>query len=273
MSSKTSEVRQVSIDSFLVKKTKKKQKSLEDDQITDDVETFFNDKCAEAFQSTESDSNVEELCSNYKETLKINEVQLKHAKKLLKESAKIILEKELLIKNLEEKIAVPSNDQRKKDLFKKFENKFDWIDLENLRSVKPGAKFDSTFVLNLVRLLYGSDLSKLKNKSVTGKIYKGERKDPLTPEKKSLITEIIKERISSEQDNTAAQRMKQISRHMRAAIYNINNTSNAKLSKPQEMNLAPDPPHEPKEISSTQQEMFLVSNTTVYKFQYAAKRL
>lgn len=175
MSSKTSEVRQVSIDSFLVKKTKKKKK------ITDDVETFFNDKCAEAFQSSES--NVEELCSNYKETLKFNEVQLKHAKKLLKESAKIILEKELLIKKLEEKIAKPSNDQRKKDLFKKFENKFDWIDLENLRSVKPGAKFDSTFVLNLVRLLYGSDLSKLKNKNVTGKIYKGERKDPLTPEK------------------------------------------------------------------------------------------
>lgn len=218
-SKKKPDSKQTSISSFLTTKTK----SLGNEVITDEsVETFFNDKCAEVFEPT-IDNNLKELCSNYKEKLKVNELQLKHAKSLLKESMQLIFEKDLKLKSLECKLSEVSLNDERQTFFKNFEKEIGSEDLDQLRKIKLGPQFDSTFVLSLMRILYRSNLSTLRTKSVTGRKFKGENRTPLTPKKK-LIESMMTERIERENKNDAEKRIGKIGIHLKSAIWNINNS-------------------------------------------------
>lgn len=57
---------------------------------------------------------------------------------------------------------------------------------------------DSTYVLELLRILYRKDLNKLNTRTATGqtKIKEGIKMSPLTPEKKYYIVKKLEKRIS-----------------------------------------------------------------------------
>lgn len=236
--------KQKSIGSFLIRKTKPSQS----ETITD-TESLFQKKCEEVFEKKQEE-DLEELCTTYKEKLKVNEIQLKHAKSLLKESVKLNFEKDLKIKKLQEEVKETANRQ---ELFKDFEKQIHPKDMEFLRSIKPGPKADSSAVLSMMRILYRSNLSILKNKSVSGKSFKGQAKEPLTPKKKQLIQAMMTERIQSEKTSNTEERIAKTSRHLRAAICNINNSKYT--TEPE------DPKHLQKESTTITQELSCVSET------------
>lgn len=238
--------KQKSIGSFLIRKTKPSQS----EKITD-VNEFFEKKCEEVFEK-KREEDVEDLCTAYAEKLKVNEMQLKHAKSLLKESVKLNFEKDLKIKSLQEEVKQTTNRQ---ELFKDFENQIQPKDMENLRSIKPGPKADSSVVLSMMRILYRPNLSILKNKSVSGKSFKGQAKEPLTPKKIKLIQAMMTERIQSENTSDTEERIAKTSRHLRAAICNINKSKYT--TEPE------DPKHLQKESTTITQELSCASETNI----------
>lgn len=122
-----------------------------------------------------------ECCETYKK-------ELKRAKVLLKQSGEIILEKEIQIKNLQNQI----QKNKKNILFIDFEDRFDSKDLKTIRSVKTGISNDSAFVRLTLAALYKNKEHILKNRSLVGRKHSGVKKDALTPEKKSIIYNMLR---------------------------------------------------------------------------------
>lgn len=110
-------------------------------------------------------------------------------KKLLNESTKINLQKDIQIQKISsEKYSDSSNE----GLFVQFQGKFSEDTLKKLRSLGVNAGADSGFILKCVEFLYGDDLEKLKNRTAS---IPTNSKTPFTPEKQKIITEIYKERL------------------------------------------------------------------------------
>lgn len=206
------EKNQPAITSFL--QTKNNQKILEE-KNTNNVDRFMNEKSESVFNSSNTGSELDSLCSQYAEKLKVQDVKLKHAMQLLKESAKVNLEKDLKIKMLKNQL------KEKNLIFAAFETKIGEKNITFLRSVKSGEKNDSTFVYHLMQILYESCEDTLQNKSATGKKFKGVSKEPLSPEKKSLINSMLIERIANEKCDPES-RIKKLNTHIKSAIKNIN---------------------------------------------------
>lgn len=120
---------------------------------------------------------------------------LKHA---LKTSNRLCVSKDVKIERLlkeRAKITVGKLEQ-KPVMFKKFEENIDPATLKKLRNIQMGQKQDSSFVLLLVRHFYWNDLSILFNRTASGK-----GKTPITPAKKTVMQEILKERVLLEESD------------------------------------------------------------------------
>lgn len=107
-------------------------------------------------------SDVNESSQIVKKTTKKAEKCLSYAKKLLKESNALNLEKDIKLKHLlkqNDGIGACSNGK----LFVKHSQYFEPEELKTIRSSMPGLKSDSNFILNIIRSLYkGKELEKLK---------------------------------------------------------------------------------------------------------------
>lgn len=79
-----------------------------------------------------------------------------------------------------------------------------------------------------MKYLYTQNLIALKGKSVTGKSTKGNAKEPVTPKKYEVLTQMLKERIQSivVKDSTECQsRIKALNNLIKNAINNINRST------------------------------------------------
>lgn len=165
---------------------------------------------------------VEELnkkCSAYKSRAENAEIQLKHAKLALKKSASISLEKDMMIQELQQKLKKTTKEPVK-SIFQGFDSKFTGDELIQIRSVQRGANNDSTFVLKIAKALYKNEFVKLEKKSVTGRSTNSD-KAPVTPLKRDIIENMLKERISDEKDGNLNERLKKVNAHIKTAITNI----------------------------------------------------
>lgn len=157
----------------------------------------------------------------YKQKLKLTETKLKIAQMALKKSAAVNLEKDLRIQMLEKKAASQNTSITFTDAFENFVSHFSPNVLTYLRSIMPGSRNDSTFVTKIVHSLYENDLLSLGKKTVTGKGRKNDNKSMLTPEKTSIVKDMLLERITIEQDPDSLTRLKRLNSLLNIAIQNI----------------------------------------------------
>lgn len=109
--------------------------------------------------------------------------------------------------------------------FVKFSEKFRDSQLAQLRSIGPTIRDDSTFITTLMKFLYNGKFDTLMNKSVSGRgRTKAEKKEKITPEKNSLMTEMFSERINevTTDINDRNNRIKHFNKYIKDAIANIN---------------------------------------------------
>lgn len=189
-------------------------------------------------QSKSSNNSLDASDGNSVEDLKI---KLSQANDTIKKQNEIIIKQKDDIKLLKftinasnrlcvskdlkiERLIKGKNDQNKKPkceniLYGKFEHKIDASTLDELRKVSFGQNYDSSFILKLVRHLYAKDHSVLLTKSATGV----KNKTAITPSKKSIITDLFRERIVCEENDEVriALRINRVSTLVNDAINNI----------------------------------------------------
>lgn len=121
-------------------------------------------------------------------------------------------------------VAVESIDAVKSTtLFNEFQDEFSADVLSSLRSIEK----DSNFINLAMKSLYAGKLDSLKNKSVTGRGRGGRAKEPVTPEKHSVLKAIYTERIYDATQNCAERvsRQKMLNKYIKDAIHNITRTN------------------------------------------------
>lgn len=124
---------------------------------------------------------------------------LKKAMTLLKEAGAVNLNKDFHINELNKKLQnaqFEQNQPKNDSLFSSFVRHFTHQQLKKLRSITSGQAKDSTFVLTCMRFLY-PNRNALNNKSVDGQKYKG-KKQAMTPQKVKMISDMLSERLNSE---------------------------------------------------------------------------
>lgn len=145
---------------------------------------------------------------------------IKLLKRALKISNQLCVSKDVKIERLlkEKSKCVVGKSQSKPVMFKNFESRVDSSMLKQLRNIPPGQKQDSTFILMMVRYLYREDRSILCDRTVSGK-----GKTPITPTKKRVMDEMLKERVVAEEDDEfrVLHRTNRIGSLISDAIYNI----------------------------------------------------
>lgn len=129
-----------------------------------------------------------------KNKYKICEKNLKLAKNLLKKSSQLNLEKDLQIQQLTQ-----NNEKNTTNiLFESFAENFENQDMIEIRSIASGSKKDSTFISKIMHSFYKNDLSKLNDRSATGKKFNGIKKHEITFEKKKVMEKMLIERVKCE---------------------------------------------------------------------------
>lgn len=154
-------------------------------------------------------------CETEMEQLR-NQVSLLNEK--VSSSSKVYLEilvsnlkKDLKIKELREKLIANPFDE--------FVGILPSATVFQLNKVGGEAKNDSNFILKAMRGIYGEDLSRLENKT-----YSGRRKEALTPEKRDMMKNLFDKRIDlHERDSeNVSVRKKCFAKHVKNAIATIN---------------------------------------------------
>lgn len=221
-----------SVISFL----QKAKKDFVKEKLEKHIERAQFDKSDED-NAIEADVGEQTNQDNFKQKSMAAEKKLKFAKKLLRQSSGLLLEKDIQIKQLMER-SIENRDIPNDALFAKHSNNFEHEELKAIRSTQPGFKNDSTFVLKIMRALYkGNELEKLKNRTATGRKYNGNEKREISFEKKDIIKEMLLERINDEvRDNIAdtCKRLKRINDLIRSAIHNITRFKNGKWENQRE---------------------------------------
>lgn len=101
----------------------------------------------------EADVGEQTNQDNFKQKSMAAEKKLKFAKKLLRQSSGLFLEKDIQIKQLMDR-SIENRDIPNDALFAKHSNNFKHEELKAIRSTQPEFKNDSTFVLKIMRALY-----------------------------------------------------------------------------------------------------------------------
>lgn len=219
----------------------------------DPVQTYINDRLAEENAQSET-GNVEyvdvdvENVDFYKEKvvdleienekLKTENLKLKKdnqdLKKLFNKSNQVNLQKDLLIAQLKQQIdenssnsasniSSSSQKNRQKILFTQFEDKIDIAELVKLRSINDKREKDCTFVLQCLRILYKNN-ERLLCERTAAKNTSSKRE--LSPEKKSVISELFYERLSAINlnPNEEQERRSKLRSLIASGIHNIANS-------------------------------------------------
>lgn len=198
----------------------------------------FDDKCQ--FIASKSDEIIQktlnkEVLENDEENAqkrdiellreqnKILEKNLKQAKILLRKANDINMQKDMQIKLLQKKLNKIETCQEKNELlFQTHTDRFDSLDLKRIRSIKAGKRNDSTFILAIMRALYKNQESKLKERRVTKRDFKGSKKFEISADKKEIMRGMFEERISNElgESDESINRIKKLNEVMRFALHN-----------------------------------------------------
>lgn len=161
-----------------------------------------------------ADENRCVQCENELQNLQTEVVlcneKVSQATKFYHETLVTNLKKDLNIRQLKQKIF--------ENRFEQFHDTLSSPAINDLKTVAGLPEKDSTFVLKAMRCIYNQDLSRLKNKTCSGRA-----KDALSPEKKEIIEKLFKVRVeSSEKDDTkAAARKSKLPIHVKNAITTI----------------------------------------------------
>lgn len=177
-------------------------------------------------QNNDSENNGATNVLVLEKQVKMLEKNLIHAKSLLRKTTQANLEKDITILQLKhEKFGTQTAGER---IFESYVDKFDTSELKKIKSVGPGQRNDSCFLLKIMRCLYKSDERyKLRERSVEGHKYKGQSKLGISFEKKSLMKDMLVERLKVElgaKSNCSvefSERVKCFKKLMNSAISNI----------------------------------------------------
>lgn len=167
---------------------------------------------------------------------------LKHAKMLVNQAAKINLEKEITINKMQAEMGAINrpivssiqhnsfknnkenrvNNSIQPLMFTQFSTYFSAIELRDLESLNSGPSGDSKLINKIIKFLY-KDYKAVEGKSATGKKFRGVAKSPITPFKKELMRAMLKSRIKAESISSADydKRLCGLDRHIKNAIRNI----------------------------------------------------
>lgn len=168
--------------------------------------------------STKLDAANKEISSVKKIVAKQRD-DIKSLKHLVNAANRLCVLKDLKIEQLLKEKGISMHNTTG-PLFEKFKDKVDLSVLNQLRRIQKGQKYDSTFVLTLMRHLYASDLNVLLTKTAVGS---GKSKIAVSPAKTSIIHQMFRERIVSEEDDQIQieLRVNRISSLINDAIFNI----------------------------------------------------
>lgn len=214
-----------SILKFIVKKTNENNSKKSNNNIFDLVKNKINEKAV--VQETASNKEppvseaIEKLENDLRNEREKNEKlqkDLSASVSLLKDASSINMQKDICIKNLSKTKTTPNDSEKPNNLFDEFKGHFDLTQLKQLRSVPSGKSRGSSFVLAVMRFLYPNP-SVLSQKSVTGKARNKTAKEKMTPHKKTIITEMLKQRLENGVDDFSIfQRMEKVNRLIRNAM-------------------------------------------------------
>lgn len=140
------------------------------------------------------DNEIKELKNKIKNYEKVNSELLhdnKSLKHIINKCTKVNLEKDLKIEQL-------TTNQRENSannitIYNSYQHIFSTSELTTLRSVPFTSSKDSTFILQILRLLYKDDLHALNSRTASSKT---PDKNPISPEKKDIINGLYNERLS-----------------------------------------------------------------------------
>lgn len=156
--------------------------------------------------------------------LNMLKANLKEAKILLQKSGDINLEKDMQISRLTENQSNKSGDPE--EFLADFKQKFGKSEMKEIKSVGPGQRNDSKFILKIMENLYRNDeRDKLKFRSASGKQFKGEKKTEISFEKRAIMDKMLSERLKFELDDETSsefgKRFRNMNRMIKNAIHNI----------------------------------------------------
>lgn len=195
------------------------------------VQVELENSVAKNVGATIQQENTQQQCSSHdveKETvlrkkIKVLESNLKEAKVQLKKSANVNLEKDFKISCLMNEVNEKSD--RSDNYLEGFQHTFDKIELKDIKSVGPGQKNDSNFILKVLRKLYKNEEEKLKDRSAVGRTYRGEKKTEISFEKKGIMTDMLSARLKFELNDDKSvefvRRLKNLNKLIKSGIHNI----------------------------------------------------
>lgn len=132
---------------------------------------------------------------------------------------------DLLTENLKKDVEITEMEKKiHPSIFDGFENEFSTDSMEQIRLIELVQEEDSAFVLAAMRGLYDGKLDVLSKKTVTGRSKIG-GKEPISPEKLSIIKTLFNKRVEINSINSI-ERKKKINKHVKTAIENINKAEN-----------------------------------------------
>lgn len=214
----------------------------------------------------EQENSLQNQLNNYKERATIAEKNLTIAKQLLRKSNDLNVQKDLKIQQLLNEINANKKVNSTSCLFDEYSSQFNPAELKTLRSTGPGIGNDSTFILNMMRFLYKSELTKLNDRSATGRKWKGVSKLEISFEKKEVMRKMLNDRVTEEVKNHVGgdgemhARIKRLNDLIKSAIHNI--VSNKRKRRHSESG-ADDNPNSREHISSYQ-----VGSSFYYYLEY-----
>lgn len=142
-------------------------------------------------------------------------------KKLLDASKSTNLYKDLKITRLKASNSVAESSEPKSMLFKDYESYFTHSEMKGLRSFGKGKRKDAAFITSCVKFVYQGDVVRIRKKCSGDRRIKG--KEPISPDKKELLTKMFNERLEADQtnDENGFERCGRLNRLIGDAIYNL----------------------------------------------------
>lgn len=124
-----------------------------------------------------------------------------------------------LIANLKKDIQIEELEKQTESLksfrYDAFRNNISEAAISELKAINDSEAKDVAFITIAVNDLYRDDLSKLKNKT-----YSGRQKEPMTPAKVKILQDLFNERLENDSENT--NRKKKFSKCIKTSIEIIN---------------------------------------------------
>lgn len=158
-------------------------------------------------------------CEKLKTKISEANVVVRALHKTLNKTSRLVVLKDIKINDiLQNKFDLNS----RRYLFEDFSNTFNDKQLTELRSILPGKSGDATVVRLALQYLYEKNINILQNRTA---VRYGLNKTPISPEKKNIIKEVLKERLSCEKisEQSRFDRQENVNSLIKTGIKNITN--------------------------------------------------